>query len=106
MLTTTHIITLLTVGVLISACIAAITEWAANQVPNSKAFRKWAPLIAGTCLGLAFWPLVYSQVVTPVSYNDWHWPALGALFGVVGGMGSRVCHDVAKTLLGRIGESR
>lgn len=101
-MTTTHITTLLTIGVLISAGLAVLTEWVARRLPkHASTIRTWLPVALGLGLGATCFGLVYGQVVGPITF-DWRWLGLGAFAGVCAGAGSKVAYDAARGILKRV----
>lgn len=93
-LTTSTVITLAGIGVLFSASLWLITEWAARKLASREKFvRSWAPMLLGIPLATLLFPLVYSQVVTAVEFTAPRWLAAGAFAGVVAAAGSKMAHD-------------
>lgn len=111
MLTTTHIVTLLTVGVLLSAGIALIVEWVAKRtllgLEYPTAVKKWGPLVLGMPLGAIGFPLAYGAVVGPVDTSSTlavvAWLILGAFAGTCAGTGAWLSHDLARSILSKVG---
>lgn len=112
MLTVTHITTLLTVGVLLSAGIALVVEWIAKRtllgLEHPVAVKKWGPILLGVPLGTLGFPLAYSAVVAPVTTEPaWllvAWLVLGAFAGTCAGTGAWLSHDFAKAVLDKVGK--
>lgn len=113
MLTMQHVILILTVGVLVSAGIALVTErvavriWGESEEKSraEKDFRLFFPVVLGTLVGLTFFPLVVSLVVgTELGpmVADWRWLVSSAGVGLVGGLGSKMAYDVARRIFGRV----
>lgn len=115
MLTTTTIITLLTVGVLVSAAIWRIVEWFAQSFPRAEdgtksvgesRFRRRAPLVLGVLVSFWGFPATWSVVVGPITIDPWWyalgWAAAGILAGMVAGIMSRAAHDVARKIVDKV----
>ena len=105
MITTTHITTLLTIGVLISAGLALLTEWVATRnrwaPARAKSIRKWLPIVLGLLIGSTCFGLAYSQVVGPIEI-DVRWVGLGAFAGLCAGAGSKVAYETAKSIVDKV----
>lgn len=115
-LTTSHITTLLTLGVLFSAGLAVATDGLLARWPwlseRRSWAKKWLPIWAGTCLGAPLFPAAFSSVVEPVValplVVDWWlfvrvalWLIFGAFAGLVGGIGAWFAHDFAKAIISK-----
>ena len=119
-LTTSHITTLLTIGVVFSGALACVVEglvrrrWKRIQGREEWA-KKWLPIWLGLLLGTPLFPAVYSLVVEPVVrvpvQLDWWlvlriglWLLYGAFAGIVGGFGAWFAHDLAKAIVGKVAQ--
>lgn len=115
MLTTTNIITLLTVGVLVSAGIALIVEWVARGMQKTSdgektlresRFRRRAPLAIGWLIALWAFPATWSVVVGELAVERWWhvlgWVAAGTFAGLVAGIGARGAVDIGRAILDKV----
>lgn len=116
MLTVSHIVTLLTVGTLVSGGIMLVTEYFAQEYTRpggkktaaEKGFRRWVPVFAGLFFGSWGFPATFAIVVGPILPFDAWWEPLawlaGGLFaGLCAGAGSRVARDIGGRLIqGRV----
>lgn len=117
-LTTSHIMTMLTIGVVFSGGLALfvselVKRWKRLEQRQEWA-RKWLPVWLGLGLGTPLFPATYSLVVQPIIeipvVLDWWlvlrlvlWLLYGAFAGLVGGFGAWFARDLAKAVLGKVG---